>query len=124
MLYTQYGKPESVPLGKEIITVVATTRVTYKRRLEEERLQKKKEEADKGNKKREEGKCGKGSTCKNRAVSLKKKKLNFKRKKKCNQEHEIGKQLMEVGTDELTQCITENNMQLISKAKLMRKTAN
>ena len=40
----QYGKPESVPLGKEIITSVATARVTYERRLEEERLQKKKEE--------------------------------------------------------------------------------
>ena len=37
----------------------------------------------------------------------------------CKQEHEIGKQLMEDGTDELTLGITENNMQLISKAKLM-----
>ena len=55
----QYGKPESVPLGKEIITVVATARVRCERRLQEERLWNKKEEADKKNKKREEEKCEK-----------------------------------------------------------------
>ena len=53
----QYGKPESVPLGKEIITAGATARVIYERRLQEKRLQRKKEEADKENKKREEEKC-------------------------------------------------------------------
>ena len=52
----QYRKPESVPLGKEIITAVATARVTYEGRLEEERLWKKKEETDKENQKREEEK--------------------------------------------------------------------
>ena len=79
----QYGKPESVPLGKEIISTVATARVTYEKRLEEERLQKKKEEPGKENKKERRRKCEKCSTCENRTVSLKKKKLNFKRKKKC-----------------------------------------
>ena len=42
-----------------------------------------------------------------------------KKEEMCKQEHEIGKQLMEDDTDELTWGITENNMQLISKAKLM-----
>ena len=42
----------------------------------------------------------------------------------CKQEHEIGKQLMEDGTDELTWGITENNMQLTCKAKLMIRKGN
>ena len=81
----QYGKPESVPLGKEIITAVAAARVTYERRLEEERLQKKMEKGDKENKKRAEEKCSnERQYLQEQSSTIKEKEVNFKRKKKCS----------------------------------------
>ena len=90
-----------------------------KERFEEERLQKKKEEADEENKKREEDRCEKERHYLQEQSS---KEIEIKLQKEeemCKQEHEIGKQLMEDVTDELTWGITENNMQLISEAKLI-----
>ena len=52
----------------------------------------------------------KGSTCKN-SSTIKEKEVKFKKKEMCKQENEIGKQLMEDCTDELTLGITENNVQ-------------
>ena len=122
----QYGKPESVPLGKKLITAVATARVTYERRLQEERLQNKKEEADRGNKKREEEKHQKERQyLQEQSSTIKEKEVKFQKEEEmCKQEHEIGKQLIEDATDELIQGITENNMQLISETKLMIQMGN
>ena len=65
MVYTSM-ESLMVPLGKEIITAVATARVTYERRLKEERLQKKRKKLirriSRGKKKNVKKK---GSTCKN-----------------------------------------------------------
>ncbi len=115
------GKPEKVPLTKEIINSAAHARSAYEKRLQEEREATEKKKAEEERKKQEKERLQKekqqllkeNATLNEKVLTLEKQEEEY------TKEFEVGKQLVDQGTNELDRGLNENDMNVISKARLM-----
>ncbi len=118
------GKPEKVPLTRELINAVAVARTSYEARKEKEKLENERLEQEKKRKMEEEKKLQKErERAAEEKESLQRKEKRLEEKEdEVKDEYDLGKAILEDGQKELAKGIKAKDLALITKANVLIET--